>query len=195
MSRHGITAWLPVLLALLIAGLTMWLTKAVEIRRSGAPESVRHDPDIVLESFTARQLGLDGKGRYTLVARKMVHFADDDSTELTGVTFNATEQQSPPMRIDSARARLTSKADEVFFHDRVVIVREPEGEVGQLTVETTFLHLWPDSGIAKTDQPVVLREGRNTVRAEAMEINNKTRVAQLTKARATYYASPRALQQ
>jgi lipopolysaccharide export system protein LptC len=187
MTRNTLIAWLPVGLVLLLAVLTFWLMRAVAPAPATSPGAAPHLPDIVLENFTARQLGIDGKERYTLAANKMRHFRDDDSTELEKVDFSALEKNEPPLRVEASRARLTSKADEIFFFDKVLVVREPEGEQARLTAETTYLHVTPDAGMAKTDRPVVIKQGNSVVTAQGMELNNKTRVATLTKAKAIYY--------
>jgi lipopolysaccharide export system protein LptC len=188
MTRHSVLAWLPVGLILLLAALTFWLTKAVDVREPGRGNAARHDPDIILDNFIARQLGIDGQERYTLRAKKMFHFQDDDSTELADVAFAAIENRVPPMHVSSTTARLTSKADEIFFTDKVVVTRQADSRLRSMTLETDYLHVIPDAGIGKTDRGVVLREGNNIIVAQGMELNSKTATATLNKAKATYYA-------
>ena len=177
---------LPLGIMLLLAGLTFWLMRAVELK-APEPDKKRHDPDMIVENFTARQLGLDGGERYIITARKMLHFADDDSTELDRVQFSAKEKNDAPLLVTSERAKLTGKADEIFFLDRVQLVRDPFQGYQRLVGDTTYFHVIPDLGIGKTDQPISLREGDNVMMAEGMEINNKTRVATLSRVKAIYH--------
>jgi lipopolysaccharide export system protein LptC len=189
--KHSLNAWLPVGLILLLAVLTFWLTRTVDVKPQQT-DRTRHDPDIIIENFTARQLDTDGNERYTLSAKKMLHFADDDSTTLQDVRFLAQEREGPPFKVRSTEARLTSKADEVFFLGQVQLAREPFGERGRMTADTTWFHVIPDAGIGRTDQPVTMHEGeRNVLIAEGLEINNKTQFATLTKVKATYYEPAR----
>lgn len=189
--KNSLNAWLPVGLILLLAALTFWLTRTVDVQPR-KPDKARHDPDIIVENFTARQLGPDGNERYTLSAQKMLHFPDDDSTVLREVKFLAQEQEGPPLTVRSTEARLTSKADEVFFLGQVRLTREPFAERGRLTADTTWFHVIPDAGIGRTDRPVTMREGdSNVLNAQGLEINNKTRLATLTKVKATYYEPAR----
>ncbi|MDQ3260765.1 MAG: LPS export ABC transporter periplasmic protein LptC [Pseudomonadota bacterium] len=183
-------AWLPLGILLLLAGLTFWLMRIVEVKQP-QPDKKRHDPDMIVENFTARQLGLDGGERYTITARKMLHFPDDDSTLLDGVQFSAKEKNDAPLQVTSERAKLTGKADEIFFLDRVQIVRDPFQGYQRLVGDTTYFHVIPDLGIGKTDQPISLREGDNVMTAEGMEINNKTRIAILSTVKASYHAPKR----
>lgn len=171
---------------LALAGLTFWLMRAVEMKQL-EPDKTRHDPDMVVENFTARQLGMDGGERYTIVARRMTHFPDNDSTDVDQVQFTATERNQAPFVVTSARGMLTGKADEIFFLDKVQVVREPFEAFQRLVGETTYFHVIPDLGIGKTDQPISLQEGKNTMTAAGMEINNKTRVATLSRVKASYH--------
>lgn len=180
------SVWLPIGLILALALLTFWLTQAVEVKQP-EPDKTRHDPDMIVENFTARQLGPDGAERYTLTAQKMLHFPDNDSTDLDGVQFSATEKNDAPIRVMSTKARLTGKADEIFFLDFVQIVRESTGGNQRLVGETSYFHVIPDLGTGDTDKPVKLTEGSNVMTAEGMEINNKTRVATLSKVKAIYH--------
>jgi lipopolysaccharide export system protein LptC len=180
------TVWLPIGLMLALAGLTFWLMRAVEMKQP-EPDKMRHDPDMIVENFTARQLGMDGGERYTMVAKKMTHFPDDDSTDVDQVQFTAKEKNQPPFVVTSVRGKLTGKADEIFFLDKVQVVREPFETFQRLVGDTTYFHVIPDLGIGKTDQPITLQEGKNTMTATGMEINNKTRVATLSRVKANYY--------
>jgi lipopolysaccharide export system protein LptC len=92
------TAWLPVGLLLLVAALAVWLNNAVQGVPPKNDGSKRHDPDMMVENFVAKQFGMDGKIRYTLAAQKMVHYPDDDTSQLTAPRFEALEQKGPPMR-------------------------------------------------------------------------------------------------
>lgn len=171
---------------LVLAGLTFWLMRIVNVKQI-EPDKTRHDPDMIVENFVARQLGIDGGERYTISAKKMTHFPDNDSTEVDDVQFSAKEKNQAPLLVTSTRAKLTSKADEIFFLDKVQLVREPIENFQRMVGDTTYFHVIPDLGVGKTDQPIALREGENTMIAQGMEINNKTRVATLSRVRATYH--------
>ena len=171
---------------LMLVGLTFWLMRAVQVNQA-EPDITRHDPDMIVENFTARQLGTDGAERYTIAATKMIHFPDNDTTEVEHVQFSAKEKNEAPLLVTSTKARLTGKADEIFFLNKVQIVREPFQSFQRLVGETTYFHVIPDLGIGKTDHPITLQEGENVMTAAAMEINNKTRVATLSRVKAIYH--------
>jgi lipopolysaccharide export system protein LptC len=180
------TAWLPIGLLLMLAGLTAWLNNAVQDVGPRNDGSKRHDPDMRVENFIARQFGIDGKVRYTLAARKMVHYPDDDSSHLTAPNFQSFEQDAPPVTITADTATTTRKGDEVFLHGNVLMVREATANSSRLTLSTSYMHVVPDNGTADTNQPVVIRDDTSVVNAASMVANNKLQTLILSKVKATY---------
>src|SRR5258708_13662500 len=93
------TSWLPLAALALLVVLTLWLNQLVQAPGARADGSKRHDPDLMVENFNARKLGADGAVLYTLVARKMVHFPDDDSALLETVRIEAVHPNPPKMAL------------------------------------------------------------------------------------------------
>ena len=182
----GSSAWLPGVVLLMLAGLTLWLNYVVQSKPVETTEKLRHDPEYIVDNFSSRQLGVDGDVLYTLSARKMIHYPDDDTTHLEDVSFNAFEKNQPPLKILSNNALLTSKADEIFFSGIVVIVRSAFRGREKTTMRTTYLHVIPDKGIGETDKDVEVVEANSVINATGMELNNKTRIAKFNRAKATY---------
>ena len=178
--------WVPLLLLILFAGTTFWLSRAVTGLPGKGDGATRHDPDMMVENFTAKQFGLDGQVRYTLSAKKMVHYPDDDTSHLTGVTLQSFEKEEPPLKATADTAMLTQKGDEVFLRGNVVMTRAAGPESSELTVRTAYLHVIPDAGIAKTDQPVVIQDAGSIINAASMLANNKTQTLALTGVNAKY---------
>lgn len=185
MTNRG-SAWLPVILLGALAALAFWLNDIVQSARVTPPGPPRHDPDYILGRFVAHQLAPDGTLHYTLAARKMVHYADDDATRLEQVEFAAYEPGQPPVKVVSDFALLTSKADEVFFSGDVLLRRDGVAKDPPLTIRTTYLHAVPETGMVDTDKAVVANEGNDVVTASAMTLNSKTRHLELTHVKATY---------
>ena len=53
------TSWLPLAALGLLVGLTLWLNQLVQAPYSRPDGKLRHDPDLVVENFSARKLGED----------------------------------------------------------------------------------------------------------------------------------------
>jgi lipopolysaccharide export system protein LptC len=180
------SSWLPLGVLALLVGLTYWLDQLVQPVGARSDGNMRHDPDLVVEKFNAKKLGEDGNVLYTLVARKMVHYPDDDSALVDELTLEAFAPKQPRMTITSARGRLLEGGDQVWFEGNVVMIREADARYGPSTLTTDRLLVLPDDGIARTTDPVLLVNASGRVEASGVEVNNQTRIARLERVRATY---------
>ncbi len=188
---HNLEAWAPVAVVLLLAMVTAWLWRVVESNPLPEGRRLRHDPDLVMERFAARQLGDRGQIRYTLNASKMVHYPDDDTSHFDDVVFTSLEPDAPAITVRSERAVRSGKEDEVVFTGNVVVTREPTQDQPLTVVNTSILKVYPQRGIGISDQPVVIHYGKNILTALSMIANNKTRIAEFTRAKVTYLPPPR----
>ena len=85
------TTWLPLAVLGLLVALTLWLNQLVRAPAARDDGTLRHDPDAIVEKFDAKKFGVDGRVLYTLAAKKMVHYPDDDSALLETLTLEAFE--------------------------------------------------------------------------------------------------------
>ena len=74
--------WLPLLPLLGLLGATYWLNQQVQPEPAKPDSSKRHDPDAIMENFSATKLNEQGVPRFIMAAKKMLHYPDDDSTTL-----------------------------------------------------------------------------------------------------------------
>ena len=75
--RATLGAILPLAIMLLLAMLTLWLDRTVELTTAAAvPRTVTHEPDYIVEKFNLQRLSADGEPRYRLSAARMgLHLA------------------------------------------------------------------------------------------------------------------------
>ncbi len=185
------TSWLPLAVLALLVGLTMWLNALVQVPGARADGSTRHDPDLMVENFRARKLDETGRLLYTLAARKMVHYPDDDSAVLESVSVEAFEPQQPRMTATADHGRLEQDRDRVFIEGNVVIVREGDARYEASRLTTDKLLVMPDAGKASTDSDVYLESASGKAFSKGMQMDNRTRILKLEKVRATYKAAKR----
>lgn len=175
----------------MLVALTMWLDQLVQPEGNRGDAKKRHDPDLIVEKFSARKYGHDGRTLYTLAARKMVHYPDDDSALLETLGFEAYEPRQPRVTIASDRGKLLEGGDKVWFEGNVVLVREADGKYEASRLTTDKLLVLPDTGVARTTGPVLLENPEARVEASGLELNNQTRILRLERVRATYQPRPR----
>ena len=180
------TSWLPLAVLLLLVGLTLWLNQLVQPSAARADGSHRHDPDLMVDNFNARKLGEDGRVLYTLEARKMVHYPDDDTAHLETVKLEAFEPKQPPMTVTADRGRLEHEGNRVWIEGNVVLVRAAEGKIGPAKLTTERMLVLPDDGIARTNTEVHLQTPDGRANAAALELDNHARVLRLERVHAVY---------
>ena len=185
------TSWLPLVVLALLVGLTLWLNMLVQAPQVRNDGSLRHDPDVVVQNFNAKKLGEDGRVLYTLAAKKMVHYPDDDSAHLETVKLEAFEPGQPKVTVTADHGRLEQGGDRVWIEDNVVIVRDPDPKLDALRVTTDKLLVLPDAGIARTSSEVHLQSTTGRATAQGLELDNKTRTLKLDRVRAIMQPKPR----
>jgi lipopolysaccharide export system protein LptC len=180
------TSWLPLAALALLVGLTLWLNQLVTAPAARSDGSKRHDPDLIVESFNARKLGEDGAVLYTLAARKMVHYPDDDSALLEDVTLEAFEPHQPKMTLTADHGRLEQKGERVLVDGNVVIQRAADAKNESARILTDKLLVLPDDGIARTNAEVTLQSASSNATAAGLELDNRARTLKLDRVRAVF---------
>ncbi|HWA14337.1 MAG TPA: LPS export ABC transporter periplasmic protein LptC [Burkholderiales bacterium] len=188
--------WSPFILLALLAVLTFWLDRKVQFPARGADGSSRHDPDFIIEGFSAVQMNPDGTRRYALSASRMVHYPDDDSTDLESPNLIYYDYVRAPVTVKSETAKATQGGDDVYFHGNVQVVRSAYENNPELGLFTTYLHVVPDKDFAQTDKPVRIVEGKSTATSVGLEFDNRTRqIRLLSEVKANYAFPPKRVPQ
>ena len=99
------TRVLPLALMFSLAMLTFWLERAV---RDEEPRSAtrRHDPDYMINNFTTTSYNREGATESVLSAAQMLHYPDDDSTELLRPHVVQTRPSKPRLTVSAERGAL-----------------------------------------------------------------------------------------
>jgi lipopolysaccharide export system protein LptC len=171
--------WLPLLPLLGLLGATYWLNQQVLPEPAKPDSSKRHDPDAIIENFTATKLNEQGAPNFIMAATKMLHYPDDDSTTLEVPRITMLSSGQPAIYAIAQHGAISSKGDVVLLHDNVEVLREASAQQSGLTLQTDYLNIMPDQNLANTDRPVVVVDAHNIVHATGMEMNNKTRTLKL----------------
>lgn len=171
--------WLLPLPLLGLLGVTYWLDRQAQPDLAMPDNSKRHDPDAIVENFSAIRLNDQGTPRFIMAASKMLHFPDDDSTALEMPHLTSLSAERPAIYVIAKRGILSSKGDEVFLRGDVEILREASAQEDKFTLQTEYLHIIPDRDILISDRAVTVVEAHNTVYAIGLEMDNKARTLKL----------------
>jgi lipopolysaccharide export system protein LptC len=165
----------PLLLMLALAAGSFWLERTVRAPERDYSGKMRHDPDFVVEDFGITKMSAAGAPEYTLSAARMLHYPDDETTDIVAPHLVQRHENASPIVIGADRGRVSKNGEEASFYGNVVVVREAGQGQDELRVQTEYLQIVPDSDVARTDKPVIITEGRSRLSGVGMEFNNKTR--------------------
>lgn len=165
----------PLLLMLALAAASLWLERTVQAPERDNSGKTRHDPDFVAEEFGITKIGATGKPEYVLSAARMLHYPDDESTDIVAPRLVQHHDDATPVVIRADRGMIAKNGTEANFHGNVVVVREAGRGNSELRVQTEYLQIVPDRDLARTDKPVLITEGRSRLSGVGLEFNNKTR--------------------
>lgn len=166
----------PLVMLVLLAALTFWLNRVIQADNPHGP--ARHDPDYKVENFQIRRFGPDGRLQHTLVAERLVHYPDDDTTTVT--TPHLTFHQQPPAEIFARMGYIGRDGKEVDLVDNVQVIRHGASDGAKPTVlETRALKIFPDDERGRSSDPVVITQGMSVVRGSGLDIDNRTGISVL----------------
>ena len=176
-------------LLFVLAGLSFWLERAVapeEVRRDG---HLRHDPDAIAENFMVRQFDEVGRIKYRLTAPRLVHYPDDDTSELQNPVLVHYRPEAPLLTLSGEKALVTSKGEVVFLWDDVKVVRAATADRPEAVARMPDLTARPDDGTAFTPSPVAISEGRSWVKGVGMTLDsNKSTFVLQSQVTGLYYS-------
>jgi len=171
--------WLPVLALLCLLGATYWLNQQAQPDPALPDSSTRHDPDAIVENFSALKLNKQGTPYFIMSAAKMLHYPDDDSTILEIPRITLLAEDKPSLLATAVAGSISGKGDEMFLQKNVEVLREAGNQYDQLKMQTEYLHIIPDQDLVSSNSAVTITDPHTTVQAYGMEMNNKTRKIKL----------------
>jgi len=175
MRQGRASSLFPLLLILALAAASYWLERAARGPEYDRTGKSRHDPDFLAEDFSIVKMNAAGKPEYTLSAERMLHYPDDESTSVLAPHLVQFRENAMPIVIRADRGLVSKNGDEANFYGNVLVVREAGKGQNELRVETEHLQAIPDRDLARTDNAVVITEGRSRLTGTGMDVNNKTR--------------------
>ena len=167
------TRLFPLLLMLTLALLTFWLERLV--REEPQPQAQRrHDPDYAVERFTLVEYSREGMPVSTLSSARMVHFPDDDSTELLAPRAMQTKPGEPRLTLSADRGTLSQDGSEMFLYDNVLMLRDGFAAQPGSQLRTSFLHVLSARSLVRSDREVQIAEQGRSIVARGMEYDNQS---------------------
>src|SRR5262249_11262178 len=110
-----------------------------------------------------------------LAATKMIHYPDDDSTDLVAPRVVQTKPNEPRVTLTADTGKLSQDGEEVFLFGNVLLVRDAAADRPEARMRPTFLHVVRNRAVVRTDRDVLITEGDRELSGRGMEYYNDSR--------------------
>lgn len=152
-------------------------------------KSAARFPDYFMENFSITHLNLQGQPETILHAKKMLHYADDDSAEL----------EQPTVKVNRIDVTVTLRADRAMFYkqqnilhlyDNVVVHRQASQTQSELFIYTEYLNINTATHIAETDKAAKVKTPEAELNSMGLIFDSLKGTLKLpSKVRGTYEAT------
>lgn len=183
--------WLPLAILLVLAGLSFWIERAVQLPASGTGTE-RADPEGIMEDFSALRTDPEGRPQYRLSARRLRHYSNSRLTELEDPRFAQLDAKTGEISAQAKQATVSPDGKEVELVGQVKLARQARPGQSALSLTTSRLLVFPDQHLLRAPGSVEIRDATLTVTAGAMEYRTDRRLIKLTgRVKARYLAKAR----
>lgn len=181
----------PLFVLGLLAALSFWLERAVNLPEARHDGKQRHDPDSFVENAVIRRFSAEGQLQYHLVAPALQHFADDDSTLVEKPLLTYFRPGAPDMTLAGNHGYVAAKGETVYFWENVVATRAATEKRPEMRAVMPDITVQPDEGTAFTDSTVEITQGGSWLKGTGMNLDNNTSIFVLHSEVRGYYLSPK----
>lgn len=173
------------ILLLLVLG-SGWLNRTTDKKVVYQPPA--HSADYYLKQFTAVTMGENGKPDKSLSADQMLHFPDDDTTELNQPLMTVYDDDRPPWEVRSETGWVSGDKELVLLQGKVDIKRPEAPGARPFHVVTRDMRVQPNNNYAETDAYALIKSRSDWVESTGMQIwfAKPIRVKLLAKVRGRY---------
>ncbi len=161
----------PVIVLTLLAAVSVWLDRVTQQEPVARADKTRHEVDFSADKITLHRFDPTGKVQYILVADSMLHYADDESSELKNPRLNYLNRPEP-VWVESRFASVNKDGTTVVLTDEVLVRRAAHAGKPESTLRTEQMTVWPEDEKMRADKPVTLTQGQTVINAERMESDN-----------------------
>jgi lipopolysaccharide export system protein LptC len=171
--------WLPLAILLLLAALSFWIERSVQVTPNGTP-AAQTDPEGIMENFDALRTDAAGRPHYRLSARRLKHYSGSKLTELESPRFVQLDDRAGEVSAIARLATVSPDGNEVDLQGDVAVVRAARAGQSAMSLRTARLLVFPEHDLLRAPGAVDVRDDTLTVRADAMEYQAGQRIIKLT---------------
>ncbi|MCP4128216.1 MAG: LPS export ABC transporter periplasmic protein LptC [Gammaproteobacteria bacterium] len=156
------------IILLVLALSSNWMISSAPTHQPNAgPEE--HKIDYYVRNFTTTLMGEQGEPFRRLSAELMVHYPDDDTTELTKPYITMFEQMVPEWKIASETGWLSGDGDLLLLQGKVTIDRPKTPIQEPVRIVTSDLRVQPNQNYAETEEQITIDTPDNRITSKGMQ--------------------------
>lgn len=141
-------------------------------QRDHAPGQIHkdHEPDYYMENSTTFTMNPDGSAKNKLTAAYLVHYPDNDTTELTRPRLELFKPDKPPTVITAEKGWITSNNEVILLSGIVKLRQDNNNGDLELQVDTSDVKILLYEDYAETDQHAVITGKRSRTETDGLKI-------------------------
>lgn len=150
--------------------LAAWTTLSYHPHRANSTDT-SSIPDSYMEDVVAIIMDKQGKMSMKIEAPKMVHFTENDTSQLTNPQLTIYRKSPQPWFITSKFAKSIAGIEKVDFWENVIIHHAADVSSPATVIKTPTLTIHPDQQRAETNDMITLIQPNIIVNATGMTAN------------------------
>ena len=164
--------YITLVLVIIIGIASLWFQEDSKEQVEGLSKTSERFPDYFMENFSVTNMRESGKPSYTLTAKRMQHFNDDDSAELEHPLIEFS-QNGDSYTLQSTRAVYLKQQNLIHLYDDVVIHRKNVQEKSELSIYTDYLKINTATEIAENEHPSRLTTAQSELNTVGLILDNR----------------------
>jgi len=174
-------------IVLALALVSWWFQDFLQKTPIIKPPTDEHFPDYFMENFTVTNMDNTGQPAYILKAKRLQHFADDDSIEISSPVIEFKEANGD-WSISADKAHIVKDKNIIHLYENVKMQRLVSKAGKQLSITTGYLKINTQNRIAETDQRAHIKTQDVELNTLGMVFNGKQGILSLKSKVEGFYA-------
>ncbi|WP_062263504.1 LPS export ABC transporter periplasmic protein LptC [Endozoicomonas arenosclerae] len=140
---------------------------------------IRKNADYYLINTQITQYNETGELNYTLTSNSITHYPHNDTTLLQTPHLESFSDPKKPLVADALNGKLLPGNQDIELWDDVVMTQTDLSNGNKLRMDTDFITIYSEQGLAVTDRPVLITNNTGRTRAIGMEAFYKESLVKL----------------
>lgn len=151
------------------AAIGWWIKEQLLPETLPQSNTKRQSYDYSMKAFTLTGMNQLGQPRYQLTADSMIHYPEDDHSDLEKPFFVLFSDNAPPWHINSEKGKVYEQGELIKLLGKVIIKRASSPTTRPITITTYNLTIYPDQEYAETDESVHMVSNATDLKSVGMK--------------------------